>query len=231
MAQALAADVFACRCGSVQNPCVLRRPVSARPRCNSALAVLQCVTSRVAPARAGPGSKRRFTCSVGAQQRQDPVQQARTTQEQTTKLLAELLQAPDTAATARAHVDAIDEEFFMVSSTYLDMARQEGNKEVCTKLEQVLKIAMEEKQKTLRPEIQLLNNLMAATTVPERERVLNHDEAKTALVMNNGYFFGLLDRMISDVGRQPDNSRKKDVMDQLQQINKRTHAQRQSVNR
>ena len=53
-------------------------------------------------------------------------------------------------------------------------ARKEGNKEVCTKLEQVLKIAMEEKQKTLRPEIQLLNNLMAATTVPERERVCFH---------------------------------------------------------
>ncbi len=33
---------------------------------------------------------------------------------------------------------------------------------------------MEEKQKTLRPEIQLLNNLMAATTVPERERVRIH---------------------------------------------------------
>lgn len=119
----------------------------------------------------------------------------------------------------------------MVSSTYLDMARKEGNKEVCTKLEQVLKIAMEEKQKTLRPEIQLLNNLMAATTVPERERVLDDEEAKKALVMNNGYFFGLLDRMISDVGRQPDNPRKQDVMDQLQQINKRTNAQRQSVNR
>ena len=127
---------------------------------------------------------------------------------------------------------------------------------------------MEEKQKTLRPEIQLLNNLMAATTVPERERVsfhcppfhadfaltlayaplpytdtvntcdtlaftdcahcalrfhpcsqcyhllctlmatlewppaqfvqvLDDEEAKKALVMNNGYFFGLLDRMIS----------------------------------
>ena len=52
---------------------------------------------------------------------QDPVKQARTTQEQTTKLLAELLQAPDTAATARKHVDSINEEFFMVSSTYLDM--------------------------------------------------------------------------------------------------------------
>ena len=53
----------------------------------------------------------------------------------------------------------------------LCQAKKEGNKEVCAKLEQVLKIAMEEKQKTLRPEIQLLNNLMAATTVPERERV------------------------------------------------------------
>jgi len=38
----------------------------------------------------------------------------------------------------------------------------------------VLRVAMEEKQKTLRPEIQLLNNLMAATTVPERERVCLH---------------------------------------------------------
>lgn len=36
--------------------------------------------------------------------------------------IAKLLQAPDTAAAARAHVDSIDEEFFMVSSTYLDMA-------------------------------------------------------------------------------------------------------------
>ena len=53
----------------------------------------------------------------------------------------------------------------------LSQAKKEGNKDVCAKLEQVLKVAMEEKQKTLRPEIQLLNNLMAATTVPERERV------------------------------------------------------------
>ena len=74
--------------------------------------------------------------------------------------------------------------------------------------------------------------------------------------MNNGYFFGLLDRMISgelsaallilvaetiiaqslmscshcvDVLRQPDNGRKKDLMDQLQEINKRTNAQRQTM--
>ena len=38
-------------------------------------------------------------------------------------MLAELLQAPDTAAAAKKHIDAINEEFFMVSSTYLDMVR------------------------------------------------------------------------------------------------------------
>ena len=35
----------------------------------------------------------------------------------------------------------------------------------------------------------------------------------------------------ADVGRQPDNPRKKDVMDQLQEINRRTTAQRQSAQR
>ena len=143
------------------------------------------------------GSKVNLLCYM-----QDHVKQARTTQVETTKVLTDLLQASDTAAAAKRHIDAINEEFFMVSSTYLDMvspaalchtlqaeysctrmwkstslssvlqqAKKEGNPEVCRKLEEVLRIAMEEKQKTLRPEIQLLNNLMAATTVPERERV------------------------------------------------------------
>lgn len=174
-------------------------------------------------------STRSVTCSDSTRQTQDHVKQARTTQVKTTEVLADLLQAPDIAATARNNIDSINEEFFMVSSTYLDMAKKEGNTEVCRKLEEVLRVAMEEKQKTLRPEIQLLNNLMAATTVPERERVLSQDTAKQAQTMNNGYFFGLLDRMISDVNRQPDNRRKKDLVDQLQEINKRTNAQRQTV--
>jgi len=52
---------------------------------------------------------------------QDHVKQARTTQVKTTEVLAELLQAPNIAATARDNIDSINEEFFMVSSTYLDM--------------------------------------------------------------------------------------------------------------
>ena len=52
---------------------------------------------------------------------QEHVQQARTTQVKTTEVLADLLQAPNIAATARKNIDSINEEFFMMSSTYLDM--------------------------------------------------------------------------------------------------------------
>ena len=50
-------------------------------------------------------------------------------------------------------------------------ARKEGNAEVVGRLESVLKIAMEEKQKTLRPEIQLLNSLIAAKSSLQRQEV------------------------------------------------------------
>ena len=39
-----------------------------------------------------------------------------------------------------------------------------------TRLQSVLKVAMEEKQKTLRPEIQLLNRLLAVETSAERKQ-------------------------------------------------------------
>ena len=39
-----------------------------------------------------------------------------------------------------------------------------------TRLQGVLKVAMEEKQKTLRPEIQLLNRLLAVETSAERRQ-------------------------------------------------------------
>ena len=40
-----------------------------------------------------------------------------------TQLLAKLLEAPNTSATAKKHVSEINEEFFMVASTYMDMVR------------------------------------------------------------------------------------------------------------
>ncbi len=50
-------------------------------------------------------------------------------------------------------------------------AKKEGDAEVVRRLEEVLKVAMAEKQKTLRPEIQLLNRLLAAEGSTERRQV------------------------------------------------------------
>ena len=50
-------------------------------------------------------------------------------------------------------------------------AQKEGNKEVINQLEIVMKICMEEKQRTLRPEIQLLNTLLAMPSADARNKV------------------------------------------------------------
>ena len=49
-------------------------------------------------------------------------------------------------------------------------AKKEGDAEVVRRLEEVLKVAMSEKQKTLRPEIQLLNRLLAVESSAERRQ-------------------------------------------------------------
>ena len=49
------------------------------------------------------------------------------------------------------------------------------------KLETVLSVAMEEKQKTLRPEIQLLNRLLGAKTGADRTAVRNLGDRAKAL--------------------------------------------------
>ena len=50
-------------------------------------------------------------------------------------------------------------------------AQKEGSEAVVEQLERVLRIAMEAKQATLRPEIQLLNNLLAAADAEARAQV------------------------------------------------------------
>lgn len=177
---------------------------------------------------------------------QDTIREARNQQIQATDLLARLLQAPDAKAIAAEHVDSLTEEFFIMSSTYLDMVRaqqaclqdvlnhavdllkagntlrispvacttgserrqprcqrQAGAGDVATPSMrhaavartrpplllflqtglpavinviqsgwlQVIQIAMGEKQKTLRPEIQLLNTILACSSQSERQKV------------------------------------------------------------
>ena len=56
-------------------------------------------------------------------------------------------------------------------SCILLQAKKEGNAEIAAKLESALRVAMAEKQKHLRPEIRLLNELMQIKDDTQRQRV------------------------------------------------------------
>lgn len=134
---------------------------------------------------------------------------AQVPQLQATDLLATLVKAQNLDAAVEEHVDALSEEFFMVASTYMDMASKEGEKEVADRLKAVLKAAMDAKNNTLRPEIRLLNQLLSCEGDSQaRKRLLNSRASGEALIADDGYFFKLLDQVSGDVHRQPDNPQK-----------------------
>lgn len=140
---------------------------------------------------------------------QDAVNAQRRAQVNTTQLLSKLLsaaQAGGAEEVAQEHAQDFDETFFHVASAYLEMAKkEEGNSVVVQQLEDVLRIAMRAKQATLRPEIQLLNGLLAADNWHELESLLQTPEAEHILMMNDQYFFGLVDRMVKDTSKhQPE---------------------------
>lgn len=155
-----------------------------------------------------------------AHKAQDTIKNARLQQLAATDMLATLLQAPDIRSAVQSHMSSLTEDFFSTCSLYLEMARKEGNADVKVKLEAVLKVAMEEKQKTLRPEIQLLNSLLSADSTAGRRSILNTPESVEQLQMNDKYFFGLVERMMSDVKRQPESARKVQLATRLKDIKK-----------
>ena len=97
-------------------------------------------------------------------------------------------------------------------------AKKEGNAEVVGRLEAALRAAFEAKQATLRPEIQLLNRLLATEGAEQRAAVLGAAGAGDQLVMNDRYFFGLLERMLADVRRQPEGEQRTALVDKLESI-------------
>ena len=82
---------------------------------------------------------------------------------------AEFLQAEDLQDAVSKRVSLLDEAFFTTASTYIALARRDGQPLVEKALTEVLRVAAAAKDATLRPEIRLLNALMRATTPAERE--------------------------------------------------------------
>jgi hypothetical protein len=152
---------------------------------------------------------------------QDKVKEQRLSQVAATELLSKLLQAGDGAlAVAQAYVNNLNEEFFHIGSVYMEMAKKEGDTEVASRLEAALRTAMEAKQATLRPEIQLINRLLAEEDGQRRKQHLLAPLAIEIMTMNDRYFFGLLERMTQDVGRQPDGPQKGMLQQRLEDIRK-----------
>lgn len=94
-------------------------------------------------------------------------------------------------------------------------ARKDGNMDMVKQIECVLKVAMDEKGKTLRPEIQLLNQLLRKNKASERSATFT---GNLEYVRNGSYFFELLRMMTKDVEMQLDSPQKSKLLKRLQII-------------
>ncbi|GIL69087.1 hypothetical protein Vretimale_17336 [Volvox reticuliferus] len=158
---------------------------------------------------------------------------ARLSQQRSTDLLARLLESPNPHELARQHVEGLSEEFFMMGSAYLTLARKDGNPDVAARLERALTAAWSVKHSTLRPELQLLNNLVRAETEAERKQlyISGGPDLLSTLVMNDRWFATALGRMAADVERQPPNPGKAQLLSRLRAIQRETEALERQVTR
>lgn len=143
------------------------------------------------------------------------VEGARKVQLGATQLLAELLKATDLTGAIKANIESISEDFFTVASTYLDMAKKEGNTEVVAQLERTVRAAMAEKEKTLRPELRMLNQLLRDKNAAERSVTMSRH---VACLQSDSYLFTFLNRMILDVEGQPESGQRTKLLLQLRSI-------------
>ncbi|KAJ7518175.1 hypothetical protein O6H91_21G058300 [Diphasiastrum complanatum] len=156
----------------------------------------------------------------------ETVEEARKRQLDATELLAEMLNSDNPECTAELHLDSLTEEFFLVASTYLCLARKEGNAEVVSQLESTLKAAQKVKERTLRPEIQLLNQLLRDKGTAERRKTIENNKQ---YLNADSYFFQLLGQMIHDVEKQHGNPQSLKLLTQLRMISSDTKDFRKSL--
>ncbi|MEW5317677.1 MAG: hypothetical protein WDW38_008959 [Sanguina aurantia] len=134
------------------------------------------------------------------------------------QLLARMLGAADMRAVAAEHVSELSTEFFITSTTYLTMARREGNEAVAARLLSVLQSAWEVKLPQLSRPAQLLHKQVAGASfsppkptgkvlgkqpLPKKAREAAADRYPEPLELLH-----LLNVMTRDVERQPPSGSK-----------------------
>jgi hypothetical protein len=117
--------------------------------------------------------------------------------------------ASDVRSAVRARVGELNEAWFAVVSTYVSLAQSDGEPTVVAKLNEVYAAAVEEKEKTLKPEIRLLNQLLRTKERPARALLLAAHTAE--LVSDGGLFFTMLVRLTRDIEAQPASSAQREA--------------------
>ncbi len=92
------------------------------------------------------------------------------------KLLNEILQAPDLATAVKQNMNAFDDAFMYVLSASITQAEQDNDNQRLQVLSQVQALIMQEVESQYPPEIILLNQLLEAETAVSREQILSENQ-------------------------------------------------------
>ncbi|KFM27908.1 hypothetical protein F751_5946 [Auxenochlorella protothecoides] len=99
------------------------------------------------------------------------------------------------------------------------MAEREGSKEVVQELHKAMRIAMDAKQASLRPELQLMNLLMAAPDGPARAKIWAQFTEGDKAPLDGAFFTRVLARFSKDVASGASGTQKdKNLQDRLRRI-------------
>lgn len=136
-------------------------------------------------------------------------QQSQQVVEAASKVLYQIMNAPDTETAVQQHIEAIDDVFMYVLSARLAQAEQQGNEAEANALNQIHQIIVQQMESQLPPEVMLLNALLEAETDETRRQLLDENQA---LVSPN------LMQIIDMVGQQLAQSNQPELNGRLQQI-------------
>eukprot|EP01025_Chloroclados_australasicus_P058485 TRINITY_DN7347_c2_g1_i1.p1 TRINITY_DN7347_c2_g1~~TRINITY_DN7347_c2_g1_i1.p1 ORF type:complete len:247 (+),score=28.39 TRINITY_DN7347_c2_g1_i1:1-741(+) len=133
------------------------------------------------------------------EQQKELIEQQNLAKLRSVDMLTRLLKAKDIQKEADELVEHMDPNFFHIAGTYIEMAKKEGDQNTLGNLTRVYEAAQKARNKTLRPEIQLLNELLWAKK-KSWETLLNNNAE--VLGLDNEYFFELADQLIKDFDQQ-----------------------------
>jgi hypothetical protein len=134
---------------------------------------------------------------LDATAKQDEEAQAR--MQQASELFKTILQADDPQATAREHLDEIDDAFFVVLSANIQHAESENHEEAARALQQLANMIIGLLEERLPPEVRLINQLLNAP-YPDGTRQLLEDHREVL----NPEFVAALDQLTAELEQSGD---------------------------